>query len=542
MADYYRLEYNNQAIQGTWANEMFEIVPSTASLTGVIIDAMGGTDTIQVTDTNNRGFQATVVNLDQSSTIELASGVTGYYAQQSDGILVIDANGKTNLKLLGMTDTSIFSQGSTIYRSLNKNSTSERQYIEGTNLGDYIQVNHQSCRVLAYDGSDTVVAYTDYNSISGGNTSVDGDDLLILHGNNSKIGANNSTATDWGNDTLVSDGTNNVLIDIANSNLFIVGGDNNSATGGKAADTFWAYSYSGGLTNVTLTGGGNNDDYVVSTGLVGVSGDYVGSTAYNPYTADTVNVAITDFDSLDTLYIRDYGMTAIGHTVTSDGVLLVDDTGRINILFSGQRDWNAVKNALVTYDDAQGNIGTLTLEQAATLPIWKTPAGVYIEGDYMNISEYFVGNLLMSGAVNYYNGNIVTMDARNNPQGGMFLAGNENSNAIYAGYGGNVLWGGSGYTTTDYLYGGAGADIFMTGKNDGTDLIFNADVNDTINLYDTNLADLVNFSVNENSIALGWNTGNMTAIATSEVLSPRIQFASGEAFRFNRATGGWQGA
>lgn len=542
MAGYY-IQYNNQAEQGSAANDLFQIVPTTARLTGVIINAMGGTDTIQVNDSNGYGFQATVLNLDPSSTISL--GKSGYYVQQADGVQIVDGSGKVDLKLVG-SDTSIFNNN-TGFTSLNITSRNGGTDILGTALNDYIVINHPNCHVHGYGRNDTIVAYTDYNLLNGN----DGNDLIIAYGNDNSLGHSyssfsglwyNDSSPNGGDDTLVSDGANNDLSDYSGSNMFIVGGDNNTAEGGSAVDTFAVYSYSGGATNVTLTGGGNNDAYIFSTGLPSVAGTAVGATAYNPYSADTVNVAITDFDSLDTIYLRSYGLTAINHAVGTDGIVIADDTGRVNIKLSGQLNWDAVKYARITYDDAQGNVGTVTLEQAVALPIWRVPAGVYISGDYMNISSAFVGNMLMSGSANYVNGNIVTIDATSNPQAGMLIAGNENTNAIYAGNGGNVLWGGSGFFTNDYLVGGAGADIFMAGKGDGNDVIMNTDVNDTVNLYDANLSDIVSFYGDANSLVLGFNTGNAVAVASNEVFSPKFQLASGESYRYNRATAAWQQA
>lgn len=414
-------------------------------------------------------------------------------------------------------------------------STMEGQYITGTVDNDYIIVQHRNSKAYGEDGNDTIRSYADNSDLYGGG----GNDYLIAHGEHSNLGYYDHTT---GDDTLASDNEDNHLYDTLGSNLFIVGGDDNTATGGIYADTFWIYSHDSDDTEVTLTGGGNNDYYVFSTGLASVSAESVASAGYNPYTRERIVALITDFDAFDGLYIRDYGINAINHSVTSDGTWLYDDTGRVNIFLDRQTNWDAVKNASVTYDDVQGNIGTLTLDQATNLSLTKLPAGVYVSGDYMNISDGFVGNLLMSGATNYVNNNIVTMDARSNTHSGMFIAGNSNSNAIYAGTTGNFLWGGSGFSTTDYLFGGAGADIFLTGKNDGTDLIFQADMNDTISLYDTNLSDIVNFGIDANSIAFGFNTGNVTAVATSETLSPKFQLADGSTYRFNRATNAWQGA
>lgn len=415
------------------------------------------------------------------------------------------------------------------------NSSMEGQYITGTVYDDYITVTHSTCKAYGEDGNDTIQAYTYYNDLYGGG----GNDYLIAHGKYNNLGYYDYTT---GDDTLASDNENNHLYDTLGSNLFIVGGDDNTATGGIYADNFWIYSYDDEETNVTLTGGGNNDLFVFSTGLTSVSAENVASAGYNPYTSERIVALITDFDAFDSLYIRDYGITAIGHSVTSGGTWLYDNTGRINIFLENQTDWDAIKNATVTYDNAQGNIGTVTLEQAENLSLSNLPEGIYVQGDYMNISDAFVGNLLMSGSVNYVNNNIVTIDARSNNQSGMYIAGNENANAIYAGTNGNSLWGGSGFSTPDILFGGAGNDTFLTGKNDGVDLIFNATSNDIINLYNTNLSDITTFNIDANSINLGYNTGNVTAVASNEVLSPKFRLADGSSWQFNRSTYAWQQA
>ncbi len=542
------ITYSNQGVTGTAANDVFELATN-ASLTGVVIDAGGGNDTIKTTDTeyDSNGkhlFQATVYNLDPGSTLDF-SGITNYsgayyYVSTGNGFVVTDSNARRiNLTLTGMTDTSIFSRSSSRFISRNIYSTNENETLYGTDLSDYFLINHQGCTANYSSGDDTIIAYTDNDILMGGWDN----DLIIAHGSNSTLGANSSAYfVNDGDDMLISEGANNYLADIYGNNLFIVGGNNSTAIGDSDADTFGIYSYSGGATSVTLTGSGNNDSYIISTGLAGADGAAVGAAVYNPYVADTVNVAITDFDAFDTIYLRDFGLTAINHGVTNEGILLADDTGRVNILLAGQLNWDAVKNALITYDDAQGNVGVTTLEQAALLPIAKVPAGIYINGSYLNVTANFTGNLLMSGAANFTNGAIVTIDATSNPQSGMFLGGNENPNLIYAGYGGNILWGGTGITTPDYLFGGAGADIFMAGKYDGNDVAFNTNANDVISLYDTNLSDITSFYGDGNSIALGFNTGNVIAVATSDVLSPAFQLASGQSYRFNRATASWQQA
>ena len=389
-------------------------------------------------------------------------------------------------------------------------------------MADNIVINHSDCTAYGYGGEDLIIARGDNNYLSGG----DGKDILITTGNNNTLYAGDGSWND-GNDIL------------------IVGGSNNSVAGSYYCNnTFEIYSYTAEGSNNTLTGNGGNDTYIMSTGLVGVDGSAVGTAPYNPNFNDTVTVTITDAKSGDSYYMRDWGIYGINYSATSDGVVISSTSGRINVTMAGQRDWNSVKNNLITLDNAQGYVGTYTLEQAVGLassgPI--PPAGVFTNGDYLMVSSSFVGNLIMSTAgANYTNDQIVTMDATQNYQVGMQLGGNSNSNAIYAGQGGNILWGGDD-TTTDYLFGGAGADVFQVGKTDGNDAVFGAANNDVIHLYDVTVSDIISYAYDANTIALGTNSGNVISVVNGDAISPTFILADGSAYRFNRAAYAWQNA
>ena len=96
---------------------------------------------------------------------------------------------------------------------------------------------------------------------------------------------------------------------------------------------------------------------------------------------------------------------------------------------------------------------------------------------------------------------------------------------------------------TDLLFGNAGADIFLVGKNDGNDKVFNAAHNDVINLYDVRLDDIASAGVDANTIALGLKSGNTISVKTNDIFSsPKFQLADGIAYRYNRTSNSWQGA
>ena len=98
MADYYRIETSNQAVTGTAAGEMFELVPYTDTLTNVIINAAGGNDTIKVSASSYDTISATIMNLASSSVLDIGSG-TYYYTTEADGLAITNSSGRLKLKL-----------------------------------------------------------------------------------------------------------------------------------------------------------------------------------------------------------------------------------------------------------------------------------------------------------------------------------------------------------------------------------------------------------------------------------------------------------
>lgn len=99
----------------------------------------------------------------------------------------------------------------------------------------------------------------------------------------------------------------------------------------------------------------------------------------------------------------------------------------------------------------------------------------------------------------------------------------------------NPLWGNANtFSGTD------DADNFFLGKSDGNDLISDAQQADTVHLYDAALSDIVATSVNDNSIAVQFNTGETAVVETTENISPTFKLASGESYIYNRENSSWQ--
>ena len=114
------------------------------------------------------------------------------------------------------------------------------------------------------------------------------------------------------------------------------------------------------------------------------------------------------------------------------------------------------------------------------------------------------------------------------------------ANVIFAGDGGSQLWGGS--DDADALVGGNGSDIFVGGRLQGADNILNASSADVVNLNDATLSDLVATAEVDGKVLIGFNTGNVVTIQSTELLSAAVKFADGSSWRYNHVTKGWQSA
>ena len=132
-----------------------------------------------------------------------------------------------------------------------------------------------------------------------------------------------------------------------------------------------------------------------------------------------------------------------------------------------------------------------------------------------------------------------TIDGRDKNGFDYFVGSNYGSDTIYAGDGGSSLWGGSG-NYDDNLIGGAGTDIFVSGKYQGNDVLTNVSSADEILLTDATMADLISVNEGDNTIAFTFSTGNILLIGDTELLSAKIHFADGATRRFNHATRSWQ--
>ena len=368
----------------------------------------------------------------------------------------------------------------------NINSTLVGGTTNGSNDADSIRVRHDKNSINAYNGNDTILVESSSNTINGGN----GNDVIMFQSWTENNILNNVYDSGYhgmdGNDTIISAASKSYIQDTTGSNYFVSGGTNNTLEGGdNYVDSFFIYSVED-TANVTIIGGENTEDNItISTGYVGVEGTEFLDSEFNGATNETINVTITDLDSLDALTIINSGMTAINHSVTSNGTYLYDNTGQIKIYLPNVTDWNSIRRTSLSYSNG-GELSTTTLDRATvlagtsgeipqqTVPADTTPADTapsnLINGtsgaDSIvalddNVTVYaLAGNdtLKISGNYGYYDGG----------------AGNDKL-SLDGGAEGNTLTGGAG---NDTLYtNGLGNVILYSG---GKDVIHGFGENDSL--------------------------------------------------------------
>ncbi len=392
MADTYIINASNQTVTGTAAGEIFEFDSSltNGTFTNVIINAAGGKDTIKAgtQSATRQTIDAVVTGLNPSSRLDFGDTYGDnffYFSTQPDGIHITNENGTYKFKLLGVTNTSICT-GDTknIFRALQQTTPWDDYRLGGTELADTLTVNHARCKATGRSGDDVIISSDNFSLLEGS----EGNDIIINTGNNGTLRGDND------NDVLICSGSNNVLQG-GYGNDIVINTGNNCTLHGEAGDDILIC----GGTNNTLTGNNGYNTYIMSTGLVGVDGSQVGTAPYNPNFSDTVNVTITDAESGDSYYMRDFGIGGINMSTTSDGIVISSTSGRINVTLKNC-DWNAVKDNLISRDTAQGYIYTCSLERAVleTAARLIPPEGISVSGNYLSVSADFVGNLIISSA------------------------------------------------------------------------------------------------------------------------------------------------
>ncbi|MBR6012301.1 MAG: hypothetical protein IK062_00785 [Selenomonadaceae bacterium] len=153
------------------------------------------------------------------------------------------------------------------------------------------------------------------------------------------------------------------------------------------------------------------------------------------------------------------------------------------------------------------------------------------------VTPYFEGQLWVEDIG--FDSKSYVVDLRN--QNNTFYAGDANENKIIdvSSGGCSTLWGGQGMVS-DTLIGGESSQTFLFGKYDGNDVIWGANSNDTINLYNVSVSDIGGVSVDGEGGAYFEFAGTGSSLYVKDIgndLTATVKLADGSAYQYNRASG-----
>ncbi|MBR1806035.1 MAG: hypothetical protein IJ774_06595, partial [Selenomonadaceae bacterium] len=443
--------------------------------------------------------------------------------------------------------------------------------ITGGAGNDYIESRARNSTIDSGDGHDTVSTAGNEVYVSGGtgndsiNTSGtdvtvyggDGTDEIICHGSNSFVDSGSD------NDVIYSDDINrsyygdaryiNVTLNGGAGNDYIYAFRNNygSLNGGAGDDVIRVR----GGDNVSINGGAGNDSVNLE------NTDYSNPSAVIAFSGEGLDT-ITGFGTNDTLKIAGSYATQ----VSDNDVIVSSGAGSIRLIEASNLTTLNIQTV------PAGSFGDTTSTTTTTTPSTGTSQVISnYTGEPVTVSGFmgatFSGNNFvvnsLTGTLTIENVADKIIDLRDGA-GNEFVKAYKASAAgivdgrgisayeiiegssagmdvIFAGDGGSQLWGGSG-TSADAIAGGNGSDIFIGGRYQGADVFYNASSADFVNLTDATLSDIVAAVEVNGNIAIGFNTGNIVTIQSTELLSAAVNLADGSSWRFNHVTKGWQSA
>ena len=144
----------------------------------------------------------------------------------------------------------------------------------------------------------------------------------------------------------------------------------------------------------------------------------------------------------------------------------------------------------------------------------------------------FVGNPIERA---YFSSVAGLVDGRGFGEAEVLYGANFVDNEIHAGNGGCQLWG--GVYGNDSLYGGAGADVFVTGNGCGSDVIYDAQAGDTVNLSTTSISQLVATAITADGVFIQTSDGSQVAVVGN--VGSAFRFADGEIFVADQSSAQW---
>ena len=404
--------------------------------------------------------------------------------------------------------------------------------ITGSANADLIRATGDGITVNAISGDDYVLARGRGSYIYGGNGN---DSLILLPSVASSATTTGSSGGGAGRTVTVSAETE-VYGDSGNDDIMIVH-DSAIVYGGAGDDyiTVKLYESPGefltSLNYVTLTGGDGRDTFSFNTSL---PADIETISSVSGYRVEAV---ITDF-SASAHFCYDASSDYFIYSLVTDSqgnvtdIILTDDAERLRVTLQGVTDIediiyaNAIK---FTEDSVQtAYLGAVIANYGEDMSA--VPEGITYYDYTVYVYNQYQRNVWLSGTdevnkvTTYRNISAKTLDARNSTRK-RTLVGNIRSNVIYAGSGGDSLWGGN--SANDTLYGGSGRDMFWYGTGDGTDCIKNfvcgsESNSDIIAFYN---GGMMNLYRDNNTLHVAMTTGEELVVTLDYDVDTEIQYS-----------------
>lgn len=333
------------------------------------------------------------------------------------------------------------------------------------------------------------------------------------------------------NDTVISGYNRDTIAAVMYPALGMNGNNAYLSDTGVAGDVFIACAMQG-EQNVTLASGYGSDSYCLGCNADATLHVDIVDDWFLPYTP--------------AIFYEGYQPGTFTCYSTDRGLLITDNAGRLTVMLNGLYDYNVIANGEV-YVYPNGVRAGSALEAASTFfyggsyenfgsvaRYGGAITGLSFNGNTLTVDDWHSGGVVTNGVYGY--DGIVVIDNTQSTQG-RYLGGNSQANQIYAGAGGDTLWGAG---NDDILIGGAGADIFMYGAGEGADFVANADAFDTVNLYNLNLSDIAAVGAEAGTITLARDAADAVTVQYNGALSPTFALADGSRWQFNGAS--WQNA
>ena len=485
-------------------------------LLSVCDDGWSGASNIATLNASGQALSGDIlVGSDSGLTLNLTNGST---FTGNIGGTIYDANGNQISSAVGAVNLVL---DSTSYLSLTGDTYLTGFTGDASNIitnGHNLYVNNQ-----LYGGTTTTMDETTSTAISGLTFSADGTSVTVdssyagtginLNDAPTVVNVDASNASEFGKDfTIYGNAQNNYIQGSYNAANTIWGSaGNNTLRAGAFLDTF---IYTGGGNDVVYFTPNEDRLYLLTdiTSIVSSGGNYL-LTAPTGNTLTLVTGSNSDYNQI---------------FYTTDGNLKTAQIGDMN-------------STAIPYMGAD----LTALSQPGTLVVWGNADETYTFEDGSTYT--FEGSnydIRLDGSTGKTFVNVYNVDASNS-FGNDVIFGDANSNVIIEGGGNNILWGGAG-SAADYLQGGTGEDTFLCSRNEGNDIIVNASIADSINLYDVTLSDIISATEVEGNgtgtISLTFSTGNTLTVQGTDSMSAAFNLADGSSWRYHRGTGTWQSA